>query len=221
MTTERLATVLEALARFQGSMFSDERSAEYDKNIQAMRDAEAAELRAQKLARQRVPLTPTAHAAIVSGSGLRPLLSLRAAQRWLTRPDAPGTLVLVGGTGCGKSVAAGWVIANGPASNVYRSANDTVRVFAGFFGEAAEQQDLMCSCKLLVLDDVATELDAERMCAALVEIVEKRKGLRTLITTNANQADWVKRYPDERLHSRLRECAVFVTDTGADMRGAK
>lgn len=217
--TERLG---EVLSRFESLLqVDDEKSAEYDRVVKEAQEVERRERRAKRLESETLELDATAHRAIVSGTGLRETRSLLAVQRWLWRDDVPPVLVLVGNTGCGKSVAAAWALANGPESFVWRNVEDVVRSFAGYFDEQLADQKRMKLCRLLVLDDIATELDATRVGAAVLELMKHRLMRKTIITTNLAMAAWKMRYSDPRLHSRLDKSAVFVTDTGPDLRGAK
>lgn len=217
-TPNKLSTVLDALGPL---IMDDVKASEHDRIVREARDMEASQQRADRLEREHVPLVDSMRAALISSNGLDELPNLQQVQRWLHRPDAKPWLVLVGMTGCGKSVSAAWAIANGPHSHAWRSRRAVIQTFAGYFGPAAADQELMYRCKLLVLDDIGTETEAERMGQALGELLEQRKGLKTLVTTNLTRKEWELRYPDPRLHSRLRESAVFFTDKSADMRGKK
>jgi DNA replication protein DnaC len=211
----------DVLAKFESLLVDDEKAAEYDRMVAESRESEARARRRTRLDAEDIELLPEIHRAIVNNAGLKNTRSLTAVRRWLWSDDVPPVLILVGGTGCGKSVAASWSIANGPDSSCWRNAEDAVRTFAGYFGDQLEDQTRMKRCGLLVLDDVATEPDPLRMQVLLVELLKTRMRRKTLITTNKIQATWQERYPDERLHSRLKEIGVFVYDGGTDLRGVQ
>jgi DNA replication protein DnaC len=212
----------EVLAGLESLIVNDERAAEHDAIVREAKAVEERQRRADRLEALGIELERKTHGSVVANAGLdlpRPSgTSIRAVQRWLWRNDLKPTLVLVGGRGCGKSVAAAWAVANFAGSACWYSASDIMRIFASNFGDALKFQERVKLARLSVLDDVATEPDRARMCAALIEILEKRKQRKTIITTNLGLADWVTRYPDERLHSRLKD-AYFVVDDGPDLRG--
>lgn len=136
---------------------------------------------------------------------------------WSTMTDRP-ILVLSSTVGRGKTVAAASALAE--QRGRYVSAFDAARLFSSNYSEDADAVDRLIATPLLVLDDVGTEGDRERMASALIRIVEGRRdrGKRTIITTNISRADFKARYPDPRLHSRLDQSSVYVSDKGDDMR---
>lgn len=127
-------------------------------------------------------------------------------------------LVLSGGPGCGKSVAAAfWLVFN----SIDR--NDAGLWGAGFWitaaslsrGYAYDQEAFSKLTKkhALVIDDLGTEYQdqKERYLATLAEIVETRfaREKLTLITTNLGPSEFKARY-GERLADRIREDGSFV-----------
>lgn len=223
---DRLNDVLKrAIARAQAVCSADggERWAEIERQN---REAEALKLAYEREARldhAGVSLTADVHEAIVRGQPLsRQTRCLRAVQGWLNRTDRVPVLILSGGVGCGKSVAAKWAVANGPSSRKYLMAEDVVGRYAGgSFGDGAAEKERVRRCQLLVIDDLGTETNHGRMAACLIDLLEYRQsGRQTLITTNENMDALRAFYPDVRLFSRLDQSAMVVADDGPDLRRA-
>lgn len=179
--------------------------------------------RRDNLRAQRVPLRDEIAAAIVTDKGLRETRSMQLVKRWLTTHNPPPVLVLHGGTGCGKTVAAGYVIAF--TGGRFRSAARLARVFAANFGAPAEEQDELLTWSTLVIDDLGGEANPEILASALLEVLDVRQGGRrmTLITTNLDRDLVIERYRNERLASRLSDPRVvsWCADSGPDLRKAK
>jgi hypothetical protein len=128
-------------------------------------------------------------------------------------------LALSGGTGCGKSVAAAWMVAD--CGGMWVRAERLVRVFAASFGDQFEEQEQIRDCAFLVLDDIGSELDAARMTSVLIELLDSRKSRRqaTLLTTNLGRPQFKDRYGNERLLSRLHESVQWEPISGTDFGG--
>lgn len=161
-----------------------------------------------------------------NGGDLKQTTSMIAVKAWHgTGLSEKPWLILAGISGCSKSVSAGWKLANGPESHAWVNVEDAVRVFAGYFGAAAERQEVIRRCKFLVLDDIGTKTEdpkeAARQQALLLELMKARVALPTLVTTNLERSVWLTRFPDTRLHSRLKSQCEFVHDRGPDLRGVK
>jgi len=182
------------------------------------------------LSREQVPLSANVEEAIIDGGDkLRPTRAMLAVRGWLARTDVPPVLVLSGGTGCGKSAAAAFALANHRAG-IWRTAAQLCRTFSASFGDQFEDQELCLTASLLVADDVGAELEQhrERMGATLVELLEHRKRsarqMRTIITTNLNRRAFVERYGTERLISRMARTAgiaEWVETADGDLRRSK
>lgn len=216
------ARLTEILAGLESLIVNDDRAAEHERIVREAQEMDSKRQRAERLAKQDLELTSDVHPKVIANAGMIQGVSLRAVQRWLSRPDLKPTLIIVGIPGCGKSVACAWAVANFSGSSAWYSAKEVVRVFSQHFGDAASKARTRAQrAQLTVIDDVSTEDDPVRMCSSLVEILESRKQRRTLITTNQTQEDWEKRFPDVRLHSRLAQQAIFVADPGPDLRVQK
>jgi len=211
--TTRLA---EAISR--ASLLAQEPDEDHYRKVEELERAERRDRRRERLKAAGVELARSVHDAVVADSGLKETVSLGAVRRWWARRD-PQMLVLNGGQGCGKSVAAAWAVATHEDSTVWVHALDLERIFAAQFGDEIKLQDRICSARLLVLDDIGIEKDPAPMCQTLYKILEKRKQRRTIVTTNLGEEAWFERYSETRLVSRFRELAVFFVDRGPDLRG--
>lgn len=153
-------------------------------------------------------------------------------RRWLADPASRPVLILAGGTGTGKTVACAWALAK--LGGEYVRAIDLPKRFEPYRGEAEPLN--VAAHELLVLDDLGTETRTaegrpdRRFMPAFYDIVDQRQGVmrrgtrwlprRTLITTNVKRTEFRSKYPDERILSRLRQSASWVSLEGADMRHA-
>lgn len=169
-----------------------------------------------------LPIVEEMTAAIVADTiGATPAVS--TVQRW-RGAQGKSTLLLLGGVGCGKTVAAAWAIAHEVRHNRYHSAQyakmrDAANLFRAGFGEDLKAFEKMLECGLLVIDELTTERDADLGRACLHEIIDWRgsKGAPTLLLANRTKAEIAKHY-DPRTIDRLRECAAVVELVGKSMR---
>lgn len=199
----------------------------------ADRDAAAKQEAAEQLAQARwsraanldrakdCRVTDDVREALVSRNGLRDTASRSAVRVWIDDAQARPWLVLSGGTGCGKSVAAAEYVAEHGA--LWVRAELLVRVFQANFGDQFEQQELIRDCRDLVLDDIGSEAEPLKMCSVLIEILDARKSRRqrTIVTTNLGKRAFAERYANERLISRLAEQIAWHGDTATDLRRPK
>ncbi len=208
----------------------DAAAAERDRVVAEGQRYEARIRRQEVLRREDVPIDAATESAILDGGErLKPTRALTSVRGWLARHDVAPVLVLSGGTGTGKSIAAAHALAESRAG-LWRTAAQLCRTFSASFGDQFEDQELCLTCALLIADDVGCELGQhrERMGATLVELLEHRKRspryMRTIITTNLNKRDFVGRYGTERLVSRMARTAgivEWIETADADMRRAK
>jgi hypothetical protein len=110
--------------------------------------------------------------------------------------------MMFGGTGCGKTTAAAWIVAGERDNALWmpaRTADDLDR-WKATSGQAY-------SVGLLVIDDLGTERDTGWPSEALGSLWTHRldAGLRTVITSNLTPQQVVDRYGGDRLRSRLTE----------------
>lgn len=187
------------------------------------RDHEA-ELRSAAEALRRSRLDPfelpdDMREAVVAGS-LSATPALAATREWYAAKAKP-VLLLRGTTGRGKTIAALDAIAN--HGGQYVGAREFARLSTSRWSEDVERYSRMLTCALLVVDDLGRESDANEMSAALLDVLDARPSTRkrTVLITNFGRRQWLERYPDERLRSRLAQLAHDVADKGEDLRRAK
>lgn len=164
-------------------------------------------------------LRPSIAEALVEGHGLGDTSAVQAARAWL-RGSRP-VLVLSGGTGTGKTVAAAWSLCERPSAfQVLRA----VRVGAAFERWQNDREEGVDALRLyvptLLLDDLGQEsLDDRRVEPAIEEIFDARQSprLRTIVTTNLSTEAMRSRYSD-RVISRLAQNATVIRVDGADLR---
>jgi DNA replication protein DnaC len=211
-----------AIQRASEAYPTDEQAIARDNEFREMEEGVRRAKRRENLFRANLiaALEPHVRDALIDGKLGSDGLSLRAVRKWVSTPSAPRGIALQGGTGCGKTVACAFAIAE--LGGQIRSAAQVVRSFGSKAGHAVEDQELMLSCRLLLLDDLGAEhpRDREWMVVALRELLESRQSLRTLITTNLSRSALSQAYADERIASRL-ERVVWVVDPGPDRRRAK
>ncbi len=163
-------------------------------------------------------LRPDVAEALLVGK-LRETDAVRTVRAWLAT-DKP-TLVLSGGTGAGKTVAAALALCERIGSfQVLRAP----RLGAAFERWQSDREDgaeaLRVNVATLLVDDLGLEpLDDRRVPLALEEIFDARQtaSRRTVVTTNLSRDAMRARYSD-RVLSRLAQNAAVVPVDGDDMR---
>lgn len=219
---------------------ADERAAE----DRAEADVRTRSLRASRIARHPLGLTPEMAEAITAGT-LPMSPALRVCKRWLANPKAPPILVLCGGTGTSKTVTIGWALAE--RDGEYVRALDLAERHRPQFEERERFEALHIKRpRLMALDDLGTEkLNAKgerdsRFLPALYDVIDQRNAvmvhgewvqLRTLIATNLEQEEFMRTYAPERransdtdgerIRSRLRQNAFFYSTGNVDLRRAR
>lgn len=143
-------------------------------------------------------------------------------RRWL----ATGTqtwLVLVGGKGTGKSVAATWAVREACKrgdSAFFRRASEVARLST--FDAGADELTRLRKCALLVVDDLGTENLTAHAQGLFFEIFDVRheNHLRTIITSNVGRQQLKERL-GERLTDRLKSDGRIIELHGESKRTAK
>lgn len=134
--------------------------------------------------------------------------------RW--KPGEKNLLILAGGVGCGKTVAATWWALQRPAPPKFIRASTFART-----SRYREDRDGVMSAGALVLDDLGVEfLDGTgSFLVDLSELVDAFYGaLRPLlITTNLGKEAFKTRY-GERVVDRVRECGSWASVNAPSMR---
>lgn len=169
---------------------------------------------------------------------------VEVARAW--RATRSGVLVLSGTVGCGKSVAAAWLLDHNVRSEQVplvgmEPIERTTRLSGAWVAAAAlvEASDFapefwrpLRRVELLVVDEAGAErLDAKgRALGNFTELLRRRydDGRRTVVTTNLPPAQWLRLYTEGdggRLRDRLGEAEadfgrpVVVALTGPSLRG--
>lgn len=149
--------------------------------------------------------------------------SMRAANTWMVAHDK-WCLLLIGGTGCGKSTAAAWAAHQRLMRNFGVQWVDCVKQCeAPMYGVGAEHRRWQCrTTHTLVLDDLGSgrrERESQYWLAWLDDVIGSRANdnKRTIITTNRS-VDELHAWLGARLVDRLRAGMVFSTNEKS-MRG--
>lgn len=135
--------------------------------------------------------------------------SLDAVSRWLDGSRTP-VLILVGGVGAGKTLAALEALVRVPGDMVH--ARELARRYDPWGDDRnGNVRPLDLRHRLIVLDDLGTERADPRFQPALEDLVDFRQGngLRTLITTNVSAGD-IRRLYGDRVADRLNAIAKAV-----------
>lgn len=128
-------------------------------------------------------------------------------------------LLLLGGPGTGKTVAAASSLIEAPThSSVYAQAIDVARL-SDFNVEHAHELDRVTEARLLVLDDLGAEHANDFWISRLDGIVNRRYAgkLRTIITSNLDAARFKKQY-GERIADRIRQVGMVKSCGNVSMR---
>lgn len=187
---------------------------------------------------------PARVAAALGPATFRETEPVQAARAW--RSTSAGLLVLSGTVGCGKSVAAAWLLDRNERTDQLQlvgldPVSQTKRLTGAWVAAAAlvEASDFapefwrpLRSVHLLVIDEAGAErLDAKgRALGNFTELLRRRydASLRTVITTNLPPAQWLRVYAEGdggRLRDRLAEAEddfgrpSIVALTGPSLRG--
>lgn len=144
-------------------------------------------------------------------------------------PEGAQNLALFGGTGLGKthlsSAVARKVIEKG-YDVLYVTAIELVSAFeTEQFGKGVEHGELtdkFLECDLLIIDDLGTELGGQFTLSTLYNVLNIRinKKMPTVISTNYNQQELLKKYGD-RIASRIFGEFRPLLFLGADVRMQK
>lgn len=154
-------------------------------------------------------------------AGLQPNEALNAVQAFNKKPPGVWCLLLAGVVGTGKSTAAG-ALAYDFAQRGYRiswlRAGEAAR---SLFGEEADRRfTLWRTAKLLVIDDLGTEMLTSAWQQSIGELLDYRwqHSLRTIITTNMSPEVFKERY-GSRLALRIGgDGMVFTLGEGEAFR---
>lgn len=180
--------------------------------------------RVERVQNAGVPLPPEDLRCLAAGE-LQVTHSLRVVRAWhevftgaRKAERCPRITALLGGTGCGKTMAGAWLVAE--EGGVYVSALELRKRLVSGHWRDTEWAERVLRSRIVVLDDVGTESGDAEASAAVFELVNKRVGQEgglTLITGNLSVAEFVERY-GERTARRIEHAGVFIEAKGADLR---
>lgn len=147
--------------------------------------------------------------------------AMKAVRAWthaLTAPSGQSSprrvLVMLGGKGCGKSVAASWLLARERGRFI---TSERFRVLSGSYAPLDRaESDAVGRAKLLVLDEAGAEKGDVK--ADVLRLLNRRQsGQLTIITSNLDERAF-RTWLDERALSRIMQIGNIWTVTGDDMR---
>jgi DNA replication protein DnaC len=151
----------------------------------------------------------------------QPTQPLLAAQEWRSRPGRPWSLVLLGGTGNGKSTAAAALahqsLTNGERVNWLNVGEESLR--QAFGPEADERARWQREADLCVIDDLGAGATTEVWTSWLSALLTHRhaNNRATVVTSNLD-GPALKALVGARLEDRLREGVVVVCGAGSMRR---
>lgn len=179
-----------------------------DAELAAEREARATRARLREIREavvEHIPIPVEDARAIVDGK-LNETRAVRVARKWLDTRPTPW-LVLSGGVGCGKTLAA--VYAAAELGGMYITAPELVECFARAAREKTEAAILRTP--MLIVDDLGTEDDKPATFAsALFRLMSHRNRRRTVFTTNLTRE---RLLDPERYTLRFAERLEHMTTT--------
>lgn len=143
-----------------------------------------------------------------------------AVDRWLESENGPPCLVLLGGTGAGKTVAALHAMRKVEWSRFVRAPELGAHVRPTIDERRIGQREMdPRRMSLLVLDDLGAEQLTPRFAEALFLTIDARQDVRrrTIITSNLGKEDFRPRY-DSRVVDRLNSIARVISLGGQSRR---
>lgn len=159
---------------------------------------------------------------------LDPTHAFRVVNRWVDVHEGlvpaktnPGrVLVLLGGKGCGKTVAAAHAIARIGGRQIHSEALTELHVSRAWSHEQALLS--LMHCRLIVVDDVGTEREDlhDARSSALHALIDGRQSQNalTIITCNLPDEAALHAILDERTVSRLVQVGMLLRCKGKDLR---
>lgn len=222
-----LKALLESIAKqpqpTEAELAERERVYQEERRVREEREA-AARAKADRSQRMwriaDMPIDRAMVAKVVDGD-IANTPAMDAVRKWVDARKAntgKPTLVLLGGAGTGKTLAAAWAIAHCRDGH-YTRIRDIANLYRAGFGDDAKDFVRLLESDLLVIDELTTERDADLGRAALHEVIDERqhKDRPTILIANRTAAELRERY-DARTIDRLREGAVVVALSGKSMR---
>jgi len=200
-------------------------------------EAKARERRLMLLLDRGIPLDA---ADIVASDNLRNTKAIGYVKDFMG--DRAGTLVISGGVGSGKTVAAAWMVSQRtpdkyvgnspdgrggtwPAELHPRFRDVSELTMLPRWGDAvAETMRVLKRCSILAIDDVGNETDTDESFVGVLDaliVARHDNRLRTVLTTNLPVEKFFKRY-GIRIRDRVRGAGGFYgLGDAPSMRGEK
>lgn len=237
MAEERERQRVQPMARMDFSALVADFPAATDEEIRAYEARMAREMWRDRLDASGIDGLKREDRAAILNDTLQPKPALDTVRRWLAgamRTVDPGvpTLVLCGGMGTGKTVAAAWAISRN--SGLYATTETFLRDFERWQKDRSyddKTSPMWARYKrshLVVLDELGTEHDAALMTRAFERLIDSRQSRRrelTLVITNLSRADFIGRVQSgvygARTLDRLRAQSRVVEIKGESMRGSE
>jgi DNA replication protein DnaC len=143
--------------------------------------------------------------------------AVRHVRAFLASPKP--ALVLLGGVGCGKTVAALAAVRERPDAEMVKAAELARAIDPWKLEREAGWRPIDVEASLVVIDDLGTELEEPRFHQALFAILDSRGAAdtKTIITANLEPRQIRERYLD-RIADRLNAMARAVRIAGPSMR---
>lgn len=215
LVSEEVASMLKGLESLQGDPEYRAKTAEHYREQELQERAERDKRFRELLAEQGLPQKDILR---ILGGGCKDTAALTVARQFAD--SAHRILVLSGGPGCGKTFAAGWLVAQQERFPGARFLDVSRLLRMNRYSEAAMTE--LERCSLLAIDDLGSEyVDAKGAWLSLLDgLVNARYAadLRTVITTNVPAARFKEQY-GERIADRIREVGRFVGVDGESLRG--
>ena len=216
VTVDELDAVLAAEA---------ERTERKRREQQAEARARAARARREDIIDRYAPRVPARVRQMFIDDKLEDYPALIATRAWLGQDES--FLLLCGGTGAGKTIAALWALTRLRGMLVLSpSLGAVIEPWSSDLERGVKHME-PSEYPLVVLDDLGIErISDERWCVGFDELIDARVGLRdavplrTIITTNLTAKDIKARY-SERARSRIRASSTLISLPTKDMRTEK
>lgn len=185
----------------------------------AERETRRRAARAARLAPISGRLTSAGLEAIVDGREAN-TPSMAFLKMWLNDQVYP-LMLLTGGVGCGKTMAASWALSRAPSGQYVHARQLGAQFQPSRRAVARGTEPLDMSVALLVVDDLGTEVRDQRVALAFSEILDSRQSADrlTIITTNLSEKDFKERYCERAGDlSRFESMACSINGGLEDLR---
>lgn len=159
--------------------------------------------------------------SIIAGDGKYHSAIAVALFAWFRDPHRAPVLVVSGSIGIGKTVALAQLCAEYTAK--FYSADQLSRLFTSNYSEHEAKRERSRNAQLLLVDDVGSEFERDKMIHTLLDVLEARQSAAdtpTVITTNLTRKAFAEAYANGRVLSRMRR-ARWVSFSGEDRRKPK